>query len=397
MRVFPPDRTVYTADQQAAAWRPGRQGRPSVIDDSARAEKDRIRELTTELAALDGVAGFEQPVVRRLVELLTPLADEVAVDGFGNVIATRRGRHERPHLMISAHSDEIGGVVRAIEPNGLIRFERLGGLLETLMVGRRVRVRGHRGVTGVRAGHVQTPEERLRVPPMRDLYVDLGLDSAAAVAALGIHVGDPIAYEAEMVTLANPDRLCGKALDNRLSCALLVRLLERLRGVELGGTLLAVVTVQEEVGLRGARVISHALYPDYAIVVDTLPTGDTPDVDFYRELAIRLGDGPVIPLVSGAAFGNGNILHPAIKRLLLETAAREGIPVQPALFTQSMSDLAAVHLARGGIPAGAINIPRRYAHSPVETADLNDALQALRLMEAVARDLGPEVPLGFLD
>jgi endoglucanase len=175
-------------------------------------------------------------------------------------------------------------------------------------------------------------------------------------------------------------------------------MLERLRGVELDGTLHTVVTVQEEVGLRGAEVVTYAVNPDYAIVVDTLPTGDTPDVDFFKELAIRLGGGPVIPMVSGGStFGRGNILHPAIKRLLLTTAEREGISVQPALFTQSMSDLVAVHLVRAGIPAGAINIPRRYSHSPVETADLNDALHALRLMEAIARDLGPHVPLGFLD
>jgi endoglucanase len=360
--------------------------------------KDRIRDLTIELAALDGVAGFEQPVVRRLLELFGPLADTVAIDAFGNIVATRRGRRERPALMLSAHSDEIGGVVRSVEPTGLVRFDRLGIVPESVLIGRRVRIRGHRGVTGIRAGHVQTPEERLRVPPVRDLYIDLGYDSAAEVARLGIRAGDPIAFEAEMATLANPDRLAGKALDNRLSCALLVLLLERLGNVELDGVLHIVVTVQEEVGLRGATVITHSLNPDYAVVVDTLPTGDTPEVDFHRELAIRLGAGPVIPMVSGSnVFGPGNILHPAIKRLLLDTAAREQIPVQPALFTQSMSDLAAVHLARGGIPAGAINIPRRYAHSPVETADLNDALHTLHLMEAVARDLGPHVALGFLD
>jgi endoglucanase len=206
------------------------------------ASKERIRDLTIELAAIDGVTGFEQPVVRRLVELLRPLADAVTVDAFGNIVATRRGRRERPTLMISAHSDEIGGVVRAIEPNGMVRFERLGIVPEGVLVGRRVRVGGHRGVTGVRAGHVQTPEERLRVPPARELYIDLGFDSAWEVAALGIGVGDPVAFEAEMTTLANPDRLSGKALDNRISCALLILMLERLRGAELDGTLHAVVS-----------------------------------------------------------------------------------------------------------------------------------------------------------
>ncbi len=367
--------------------------------DGLAAEKEAIYTLLAELAALDGVAGFEGPVVRRLVELFTPLADEVQVDRFGNVIATKHGpagAGARPALMIAAHSDEIGGVVRAFEPDGMIRFERLGGVIEGALVGRRVRINGLRGVIGVRAGHVQSPDERLKAPPLRELYIDLGFDSADAVRARGVRVGDPVAYESEMVRLANPDRVSGKALDNRISCAVLVRLFARLRDAELGGTLHGVVTVQEEVGLRGAQVATYRLNPDYAIVVDTLPAAGTPDVHFTKELAIDLGRGPAIPLVSGGAGGRGNIMHPALKRILLETAAREGIPVQPALFTQGNSDVAAVHLTREGIPAGVVNIPRRYSHTPVETADLNDAANALRLLEVVARDLSPDVRLDFL-
>lgn len=363
------------------------------------AEKDAIFDLTAELAALDGVAGFEGAVVRRLVELFTPLADDVTVDRFGNVIATRHGQGGPglgPSLMIAAHSDEIGGLVRAFEPDGMIRFERIGGVLETTLIGRRVRINGLRGVVGVRAGHVQTPAERLQAPPLRDLYIDLGCNSAAEVRALGVKVGDPVAYESDAVRLANPDRISGKAIDNRIACALLVRLLDRLQGVPLNGTLYAVVTVQEEVGLRGAEVVTYRLNPDYAIVVDTLPAAGTPDVNYTRELAINIGAGPVIPLLSGGGGGRGNIMHPAMKRLLLETAEREGITVQPAIFTQGNSDVAAVHLVREGIPAGVVNIPRRYSHTPVETADLNDAANALRLLEAVARGHGPGVNLDFL-
>ncbi len=364
-----------------------------------RDEKEAIFALTAELAALDGPAGFEGPVVRRLVELLRPLADEITVDRFGNIIATRHGRDgagHGPSLMISAHSDEIGGVVRAFEPDGMVRFERLGGVVETTLIGRRVRINGLRGVVGVRAGHVQSADERLKSPPLRDLYIDLGTDSAAATRALGIAVGDPIAYESETVRLANPDRISGKAIDNRIACALLVRLFARLQGVALGGTIHGVVTVQEEVGLRGAQVVTYRLNPDYAIVVDTLPAAGTPDVSYTRELAIDIGAGPVIPLVSGSG-GRGNIMHPAMKRLLLETAAAAGIPVQAAIFTQGNSDVAAVHLVREGIPAGVINIPRRYSHTPVETADLNDAAGALHLLELVARAHGPGVQLEFLD
>jgi len=361
-------------------------------------EKQAIFALTAELAAIDGPAGFEGAVVRRLLELFRPLVDELTVDRFGNIIATRHGRDgagNGPSLMIAAHSDEIGGVVRAFEPDGMVRFERLGGVVETTLIGRRVRVNGLRGIVGVRAGHVQSADERLKSPPLRDLYIDLGFDSAAETRAAGIKVGDPIAYESEVVRLANPDRIAGKAIDNRIACALLVRLFERLRGVELGGTIYGVVTVQEEVGLRGAQVVTYRLNPDYAVIVDTLPAAGTPDVNYTKELAINLGAGPVIPLLSGGG-GRGNIMHPALKRLLLETAKREGVPVQPAIFIQGNSDAAAVHLVREGIPTGVVNIPRRYSHTPVETADLNDAANALRLIEAVALGHGPEVRLDFL-
>src|SRR5688572_22534727 len=124
-------------------------------------------------AAIDGVAGHEHAIVERLANDLRPRVDSIEIDRFGNLIGTIEGPAGAPRLMISAHSDEIGGVVKAIEPDGMIRFERLGGVIETLLVGRAVRIRGHRGVVGVKAGHITPPAERLQAPPMRELYVDL--------------------------------------------------------------------------------------------------------------------------------------------------------------------------------------------------------------------------------
>ena len=137
-------------------------------------ETERLKQLLGELAAIDGVAGHEQAVVARLKELFEPLADEFQIDSYGNLFATLNGPSGSPTLMISAHSDEIGAIVKSIEPNGMIRFERLGGIVETLTIGRHIRIRGHRGVVGVKAGHIQTPEERGRAPGMRELYIDMG-------------------------------------------------------------------------------------------------------------------------------------------------------------------------------------------------------------------------------
>ena len=361
-------------------------------DDS---QNQRLIDRLGAYAAIDAVAGHEHAMVERLVADLQPHVDEVSVDPFGNVTATRQGATGAPSLMIAAHSDEIGGVVKAIEADGMIRFERLGGVLETLLVGRAVRIRGHNGVVGAKAGHITPPAERLTAPPLRDLYVDLGFDTAAEVEALGIEVGDAIAYDAPMRTLANPDRLSGKALDNRVGCAIVVALAERLRGVDLGCTLHLVVTTQEEVGLRGAQMVTYRLDPTAAIVLDTMPSGGTPDVSATRDLSMRIGHGPVITLVSQGSNA-GAIAQPAMRDLLLRTAADHAIPNQRALFYGGNSDAASVHLVRAGIPTGIVNIARRYSHSPVETLDINDALNALRLVEAVARAFGPDTDLSFL-
>ncbi len=357
--------------------------------------KESLVQRLGEYAAIDAVAGHEHAMVRRLADDLAPHADDIVVDPFGNVIATRNGPEGAPSLMVAAHSDEIGGVVKAIEPDGMIRFERLGGVIETLLVGRAVRIRGHRGVVGAKAGHITPPAERLAVPPLRDLYVDLGFDTAADVDALGIQIGDAIAYEAPMRALANPDRLSGKALDNRVGCAIIVELAERLVGSVLGCTLHLVVTTQEEIGLRGARMVTYRLDPTAAIILDTMPAGGTPDVSATRDLSMRIGAGPVVTVVSQGSNA-GVIAQPAMLDLLLYTATEHDIPHQRALFYGGNSDAASVHLVRAGVPTGVVNLARRYSHSPVETLDINDAFHALRLIEAVVRSFSADTDLSFL-
>lgn len=362
---------------------------------SAMELKRRLIERLGAYAEIDAVAGSEQAMVERLASDLSPLVDEVFIDAFGNIAATKHGPADGPSLMIAAHSDEIGGVVKSIEADGTIRFERLGGLVETLLVGRVVRVNGLPGVVGAKAGHITPPAEQLSVPPLRDLYIDLGFDSAAEVAALGIEIGDAIAYDAPMRALANPDRLSGKALDNRIGCAIVVELASALRDRDLSSTLHLVSTVQEEVGLRGAQMITHRLNPTAAIVVDTMPAGGTPDVSASRELSMRIGAGPVITVVSQSR-GGGIIVQSAIRDFLLRVASEQGIPVQRALFYGGNSDAAAVHLVQSGVPTGVVNLARRYSHSPVETLDINDAIGAYALLHAAAVEFSASIDLSFL-
>jgi endoglucanase len=354
--------------------------------------KDELIQLTSDLCRIPGASGYEQDVVRWLAERFEPYADAVEVDRMGNLYALRRGDPTGPSVMISAHSDEIGGVVRAIEPGGFLRFNKLGGVLDALLVGRMVRVGGHFGVVGVKAGHAQTEEERSRVVDYTRLYIDVGAESEAEAREMGIRIGDPVTYVSDVRRFTNRDRFCGKGLDNRLGCVVLLALLQSLEGAELAGDLHAVVTVQEEVGLRGAQVAAYRVNPTCAVVVDTIPCGDTPDMGDDSTLPIGIGRGPAFRFVS-----RRDVMHHGMKRLLVETAEAEGIPYQPVVHDRSTTDASAIHLQREGIPTGVITIPRRYSHTPVEVADVNDVLHTLRLLEGLVARFGElEAYLAFI-
>ncbi len=353
--------------------------------------KSMLARRIRELAAIDGVAGFEQKVVDYMAEAFRSLGLPTDVDRFGNLIATKKGARGGPSVMVAAHSDEIGAMVKSVDQRGFLRFAKVGGTQDPLLLGRMVRVNGVFGVIGVKAGHLQ--KGGYEHPSSQDMYVDVGARNPAEVEALGIHIGDPIAYISEVHPFSNPDLLCGKAIDNRVSCALLLHLFEELQGVELPGTVYGVVNSQEEVGWRGAQLAGKKLNPDAAIVVDTVPAGDTPDTDLQKELNISIGAGPVIALMSGG-FPNGYIMTPAMKELMLRIAREEGIPHQPALFPGSGSDAIMLHMVGEGIPTGIVNIPRRYAHSPVEVMDLNDAVNGLKLLKSCTAALATE-PIGW--
>jgi endoglucanase len=356
---------------------------------------DDLYELTVDYAAIDAVSGHEQALVRRLRDDLEPLVDEVVVDPFGNIAGTRTGVGANASLMIAAHSDEIGCLVKSIEPTGMVRIAPIGGVSEMLLVGRHVRVRGLAGVIGNKAGHISSPEERRTAPRMRDLYVDFGFDSAEEVHAAGIVVGDPVAYHQPVVRLANTSRIAGKAVDNRISCALVVLLARALKEVALPATVHFVVTVQEEVGLRGARMITHRLNPSAAIAVDTMPAGGTPDVSDTQDLTMRIGDGPVITLASQSGSG-GALAHPGMLRFLDRCAQDAGVATQRGLFYGGNSDAAAMHLVGSGVPVGILNVARRYSHSPAEMLDLNDAVGAFRILVTAATTFSADTDLSFL-
>ena len=356
--------------------------------------KETFLEELKHLASLQGTPGQEMNVVKSLFELFTPLADKVEVDHMGNLYAYLHGNQSGPKLMVSTHSDEIGCVVRDIDARGFLRIERTGGVLETLLVGRKVNVNGHFGVVGVKAGHLQTAEERIKAPSIYELYVDVGVSSKDEVLQMGIQIGDPITYISEIEQFTNKDLICGKAIDNRSCCVLLLELFKTLANREFSGTLVGVVAVQEEVGLRGAKVAAYKINPDYALVLDTIPCADTPD-SLGSGYPIGIGRGPVIPALAGGSV-RGNIMSPQMKKLIISHAEKLDMPYQLAVMTGATTDLAAVHLEREGIRSGAITFARRYSHSPVEVADLNDFEKGLQLLQSLVKDLDNWGEMSFI-
>jgi len=365
--------------------------------DRPTAIRDRLRETLRDLVALHGAPGFEQALVQYFRKRVERLADTVDVDRYGNVTATRRGRQDRPQLMLSAHLDEIGFIVKGIEPDGFLRFDRLGGTADAFLPSRRVSVNGLFGVIGAKPGHLQSAEEQARAATIGDLYVDVGAPSAGDVAALGIRVGDPVTFIGELAEFSDGHRVCGKGMDDRAGVAILIQVLEEIRETTPFATVHAVGTVLEQVGLRGAAMAAHRLRPDYAIAIDGLSAGDTPYSCPTRDAAVVMGRGPVVLLAASTGNFRGSIAHPAMKRYLLRAAESEAVPVQLAThLTRGSTEAASIHLSRDGIPTISVGVPRRYSYSPNETIDLDDAAGAVRVLARFVREMEHHDDLGFL-
>ncbi len=389
------------AEEQSGTEQPGTG--QLATDEGKKGIKDELRATLERLTALNGPSGFEQPVVEALAGEFGDAGADVRVDPMGNLYARLRqpdpDRPDRggPHLMVAAHSDEVGAVVRHVDQDGFLRIDPLGIVAPVLFVGRRVDVAGHLGVVGVRPVHAQTPAERHQAPPIDQLFVDVGATSAGEVAGMGIRVGSPVSYEGPLRTFTNSDRLCGKAVDNRLGCAVLIQLFRLLRDRTVAGTVTAVAAVQEEVGLRGATVAARSVRPDYAVVIDTLPVEDTPGGPEGR-ICGRIGHGPVhVVASSGGTFVNGHIGHPRVGEWIERAGASCGVPVQRvSSIGYAVTDAAAVHLRGEGIPTGVLGLPRRYSHSPVCTFDINDAVGAVRLLEEFVAQMQTHTEPSFL-
>lgn len=361
--------------------------------------KEELRQSLRELTGLIGVSGSEQMVIKYIKEKFQPLADEVKVDNHGNVIAVKHGKLPGPKIMIAAHCDEIGYCVKTILRNGFICFDKVGSQTDKVMEGRKVWVKNNiPGVIGIKPGHLSSPDESRSIKTTKGCYIDIGASSKEEVEQLGIKIGDPIVLQSDFMEMANKDLVCTKAIDNRINCAILLKLFEQLKDVEFAGTLYGAVTVQEETGMRGALWAGNLIRPDYAVVIDTIPAGDTPDVNSERELPIYLGKGPACPVADGVLIGLlYTFAHPKVRAMVEHASEKLNIPVQYLTLAGDgyATDSARLNMAGTGIPFVTLAVPRRYSHSPIELANLNDAVGSLEILKNIVIENG-NVNLSFI-
>lgn len=355
-----------------------------------------IRETLTELMLIPGLSGHEQRIAKAIAAHLDRLGLAHRSDRLGNLICTIPGDPARPSVMVFTHMDQLGFVVRKIEPSGLIRLERLGGVPERALPSQAVVLSTDKGdVPGVIANkshHATAPDEKYKVLPYAELYVDAGFTSAAEAQAAGVQIGTPVTYLPRVLHL-HGTRLAGTSIDDRAGCAVLLALAAARRG-RPGPTLHLVWSVQEEFNLRGVLPAATALQPDIALQIDLLLACDTPDMAGRGEVA--LGGGPGIGLYSfhGRGTLNGVIPHPALVRLMEEAAAAAGLPLQRSAHTGALTDLSYIQfMGPEGVACLDVGFPMRHSHSSLEVVDTADLDALARLLDAALDRIPPGMQL----
>jgi putative aminopeptidase FrvX len=349
---------------------------------------DRMLDLMLKLDAARGISGYEEEVAELMHAELAPLSDEQTSDPLGNHYFTRRGAEGAPVLMLCAHMDELGFLVQHIEDEGFLRLAPVGFHDPRMVTDQVLEVQGAKGgvlgVVGTKPAHVVSEQERGQAIPLHEMFLDLGTTSRAESEALGVRVGDPITFARTGMALNGTRVFTGKAVDDRAGCAVMIETMRRLSERDVQATVVAVASVQEEVGLRGAGPAAFRIKPDVAIALDVTLAGDTPATDF-SQLPIRLGGGPAIKYFDWVPVsGIGSAVPRHLTRRMEEAAARADVPFQREVLLGGATDAGSIALAGGGTLTGCVSIPSRHIHSAVGVVHLGDMEQCVDLLLAFA-------------
>jgi len=342
-----------------------------------------MRELLEEMIKIPGVSGFEDDIrdyIRAKIKAMGLKAEE---DNLGDLLVTIGDRGK--HIVFIAHMDELGLIVSKLEADGSLRVRKVGGLDDRTLVGRVVEIKTQkgivRGVIGLKPPHLMTDREEMKKPvSWEDVRVDVGTRSRKETEKLGIRVLDPMVFKKD-ITYITPDIICARAVDNRAGCAILLEALKELMNEGLPVKMTFVWSVQEETGLKGAKVVGFMHRPDYVFAVDTMTTNDAPmSGDTFEK--VMIGGGPAMRM-----FDNAAIASPKVRKMLEEIARANKIPLQYGTGGGATDGAAMQDFGSLMMPIG---IPMRYTHSPTECASISDMQNTSKLVVLVAERIAKE-------
>jgi putative aminopeptidase FrvX len=354
----------------------------AAVPTTARAQ-DRTVALLQQLTDTAGPPGFEEPIRKVMVDLMRPLAASVTFDGLGSIIATQGS--DGPRVMVDAHMDELGGMIRRVTPRGLLTMQMLGGWLDQALVDQRWIILGSKGpvraVTGIRDVHVVPADERTRVYSRDSLFLDVGAATDAEVAAMGISPGDPVVPDAPFTVLNGTGNYLAKGWDDRVGCGVIIEAMRRLATLPHPNQIVWSITTQEEVGLRGAEAAAAVVKPAIAIAIEGGITGDV-FPGRAEETQAKLGAGPGIFLFDSSALPNRKLTQ-----LVKQTAAAKKLPLQTDLVQGYGDDSAELQRSNGGVPTVNLVVPIRYTHAHNGIMNRRDFDQMVDLLVALLQKL----------
>jgi len=343
-------------------------------------------ELLKKLSEVNGISGHERQVKDLVLDEIKDFVkkEEISYDNLGSVIVKKGNKG--PKIMLAGHMDEVGMIVTKITDDGYLKFQTIGGWWSQVMLAQQMTIttsdkKTYLGVTGSKPPHILTPEERKNPVKIEDIYIDLGVTSKDEVEKMGIKIGDMITPKIDFAILNNNDFLLGKAWDDRIGVAIVIEVLRLLKDEELNNTVYGVFTVQEELGLRGAKTSSNIVNPDISIALDVGIAKDTPGTDG----SVKMGKGPLILLYDGGLVG-----HTPLREFIVEVARKNDIAVQIDYLTGGATDAGAMHLAHDGSPAISLCIASRYIHSHTSMISKIDFENTVKLVVATIKALNQE-------
>ncbi len=342
-----------------------------------------IKKSLKELCCLNGLSSREDSIGEYMFEEFKKSNENVYIDAIGNVVCNFKTKDDTlPKIMVFAHMDEIGFIIRKIENNGFLRFERLGGVNTQILPGTKVQSMDNKllkGLIGVQAHHFMNAENKFKIPQIKEMYIDIGADSKEAVIKRGINVGGMFSFDDSWTELT--DRIVSsKAIDDRIGCSILLELAERQKKTELEANVYLVACVMEEFNIRGILPVIREIKPDITIGIDITPACDTPDLDYND---ISLGHGPALTYMNFHGRGTLAGVLPDIKLVnaLENICINNNIPYQREVSTGVVTENAYILFENEGISVINVSIPTRYTHTPIECMDISDAEKAAKLIE----------------